>query len=116
MRTILAITFLVILAAVGDYLLKIGSSHPQPFSSASTHAGALMYLASGYCWMLVMQRTNLTVIGAAYAALTIVVLTALSLVVFKEDVSTRQLIGAGLAFLSVCLLIDAPEAVDAGRQ
>jgi multidrug transporter EmrE-like cation transporter len=101
MRPLFVVLLMVSLTILGDYLLKIGSAQPNPYQSFHTHGGALLYFVSAYGWIFVMQRLNLTTIGAAYSSLTIIALTALSIMVFREAVGLRQIIGAGLAVAAV---------------
>lgn len=101
MRPLLVVLLIVTLTILGDYLLKLGSTRPNPYLSPHTHAGALLYFASAYGWIFVMQRMTLTMVGAAYSSLTIIALTMLSIFVFREAVSARQIAGAGLALLAI---------------
>jgi drug/metabolite transporter (DMT)-like permease len=63
--------------------------------------GAAIYGISAFGWVFIMQRTNLTLVGVLYTSMTIIILTGLSLLVFKETVSSRHLIGAALALIAV---------------
>jgi len=98
-----AVVLIVAMNTIGDYFLKISSSEELAFTSAEAHIGAALYWGSAYFWIYVMQRVNLTVVGVLYSSMTILVLTLMSLFIFKEAVTPRQLLAALLALIAVAI-------------
>ncbi len=104
--TYVVVAILVLLTTGGDWFLKTGSMQNSSYASWQTQVGAIMYLLTAYGWVYVMQKLNLTQVGVLYSSMTIIILTAMSLIIFKEDVSTRQLLGAALALAAVIVTIE----------
>ena len=103
---IAVVLIIVLMNTAGDYFLKVGSGQASPYLATSTYFGVALYALSAFGWIYVMQRVNLTVVGIIYSSATIIILTLMSLYIFKEDVSTRQMIAVGLALAAVLLSIE----------
>jgi drug/metabolite transporter (DMT)-like permease len=103
MHPVIVVFMCAVLTLAGDYLLKVGSLSARPYTSLQTLCGALLYFCSAFGWVFAMRRANLTVVATTYSALTILVLTGMSFLIFKEAVSARQLTGAGLALVAVLI-------------
>ena len=99
----IVVLIIVLMNTAGDYFLKVGSSQANPYIALATFSGVVMYASSAFGWIYVMQRVNLTVVGIIYSSSTIIILTLMSLYVFKEEVSLRQLLAVGLALGAVAL-------------
>ncbi len=96
-----AVIVSVIITIVGDYCLKLGSLQNNTYSSPWTFIGAGLYASTAFIWVYLMKKTNLTVIASLYTSTTLILLILLGLFIFKEDVTTRQLVGAGLALIAI---------------
>lgn len=99
----LVVIIIVLLNTVGDYFLKVSSERQESFLTYQAFLGALLYAISAFGWIYVMQRFNLTVVGVLYSTMTIVVLTFLSITIFKEEVTKWQLLSAVLAIIAVLI-------------
>ena len=105
MHSFIAVFVVAIFALAGDYLLKTGSLLPQPYGSIPTLSGAALYFVSAFGWVYAMRRMNLTVVAVVYSSMTIIILTAMSLFVFKETVNAKQLVVAGLALVAILIAL-----------
>lgn len=103
----LVLVAIVVINTLADYYLKLGSLEPRIFTTWHTHVGALLYAMTAYGWVFMMTKANLTVIGALYSSMTIVILSTMGVAIFKEVVTARQLLGAALAITAI--LVTATE-------
>ena len=101
---VLAVLALAGITVAGDYFLKLASLEDRPFCSLWLAAGALLYAVSAFGWVYAMQHLKLAAIGVIYALGTILMLTALGVLVFGETLNTREVAGIGLAVLAILLL------------
>lgn len=85
----------------GDYMLKIASENNN-FLSVYLILGVIFYALPAFGWMHLMKTQSLAHIGVIYSAGTIIALFVLSFFVFREALSTRDLI-AGL--LAICAIL-----------
>lgn len=91
------VLFLIVVATTaGDYSLKIASGEGRLLSSPMLF-GLILYSIPAFGWMYLMKSHSLAQIGVIYSAATILVLFALSILVFREEVSRREYFGAVLA-------------------
>jgi drug/metabolite transporter (DMT)-like permease len=100
------VLIIVLFNATGDYFLKIGSNQSNPYIALQTLTGVALYATSAFGWIYVMQRVNLTVVGIIYSSSTIIILTLMSLYIFKEDVSAKQLLAVSFALIAVLLSVE----------
>lgn len=98
-----AVLIIVLLNVIGDYFLKTSADKSISFLTYEAVVGALLYAISAYGWIYVMQKVNLTVVGMLYSTMTIVILTIMSIVIFKEEVTKGQLLSAALAVVAVLI-------------
>ena len=90
---------------IGDYFLKLASQHATPLRSVPFYVGFVVYASTAFGWVFVMKHLKLSTVGVVYSVSMIVLLTAVGSFLFGESLSKRELLGVGLAILSVYLLI-----------
>lgn len=95
---------LVCVTIFADYWLKLASERTAWFRSPQFAFGAFLYALSAVGWVLAMQRMTLAGIGVAYSVITILLLTALGVVVFKETLTGRDILGMSCAVLALALM------------
>lgn len=98
------ITLVVLVTLAGDYLLKLSSSHEQSFGRPEFWAGMALYALTAAGWMVAMKHLTLATIGVYYSILTVLLLTGLGVFVFKEAISTREVLGIGFALAALALM------------
>ena len=86
---------------IGDYVLKLASDK-ENFLSPHLLAGLVLYALPAFGWMHLMKTQSLAQIGIIYSTGTILALFLMSLIVFREALSTRDFI-AGLFALCAIL-------------
>ena len=103
----LAVTFVIGLSAVGvlaDWFLKLASQAENPLRSPWLAAGAAVYAATALGWVYSLKHLKLASIGGIYCISTVLLLTVLGTVIFREKLSATELAGVGLAIVSLILL------------
>jgi small multidrug resistance pump len=63
-----------------------------------------LYMLSGLGFVIAMRHMSLATVGVWYAVLTVLMMTALGVLVFNEDLATREVIGIILAVVSLLLM------------
>lgn len=103
----LAVTVVIGLSAVGvlaDWFLKLASQEDNPLRSPWLVAGAAIYAATALGWVYILKHLKLASIGGIYCISTVLLLTALGSVIFREKLSTTEIAGIALAVASLILL------------
>jgi len=95
---------LVGVTILADYYLKLASMRAAWHMASSFWVGAGLYALSAIGWVLAMQHMKLATIAIVYSALTLVMLAALGVVVFREALTTRETIGLVLALAALFLM------------
>jgi len=99
-----SIFLLVVVTTIGDYFLKLASQEIQPIQNKWFIAGCIVYALSALGWVFTLRSTKLATAGVAYSLGTILLLTALGIVVFGERLNRYEVAGIGCAILSIVLL------------
>ena len=102
----LAVVFLTV---VGDYFLKRGSLIiDNPYWNVYTLVGGIAYFSTAFGWVYMMSKMNLAVVGVVYSCMTIVILTTMGVMVFKEPLTARQIVGVVFAVAAVLITFEQP--------
>ncbi len=104
MKSYAIILGLVVVTVFADYWLKIASERSDWATSRPFALGAALYAVSAAGWVLAMQRMSLAGIGVAYSVATVVLLTTLGVVVFRETLTGREVLGIGCALVALVLM------------
>ena len=96
------------LTLLGDYLIKIATLSPHGLRSAQFIIGALCYGAPAVAWFVLMQNYSLAMVAVLYSTATLIFLTALGVIVFRESFGLRDGLGLTLALAAV-LVMHKPE-------
>jgi multidrug transporter EmrE-like cation transporter len=104
MSAYLVVSLIVVVTVVGDYFLKLSANEIDSFRTWQFWLGAALYPLTAAGWMIAMKHLPLATIGVYYSVLTILLLTALGVFVFRETLTGRELLGIGLALTSLGLM------------
>jgi multidrug transporter EmrE-like cation transporter len=99
----LAIIVLSVLGAVADSFIKIAGQR-SPAHLMWLGLGALFYVLSVPGWFFVMRKVPLSVVGALYAASTVLLLVGIGVVGFHERLSATEVLGVTLALMAIMVL------------
>jgi small multidrug resistance pump len=97
--------FFSVVGVVGDYLLKLASTHKSPLKTGWFYVGFAVYASTALGWVFVMQHLKLATIGVIYSISMILLLTAVGVVFFREPLSAPEVVGLALAIASLVLLV-----------
>ncbi|MBI5893836.1 MAG: transporter [Deltaproteobacteria bacterium] len=92
------------ISVIGDYFLKIASSHNKPITTKSFLMGFLIYSATVFVWVYLMKYLKLATIGVIYSISMVILLTLLGVLFFDEPLNHYESIGIVLALASILLL------------
>jgi drug/metabolite transporter (DMT)-like permease len=95
---------LSIITVLGDSFVKSASLQSQFSGWKLLVAGALIYGLTAFGWFFVMRDLKLATAGVLYSLSTVIFLTIVSLVYFKEDINAMETAGIALAIISLILL------------
>lgn len=104
MNAYIVVTLIVATTVAADCLLKISAGKPESFATPQFWVGSALYSVTAAGWMLAMKHLSLASIGVYYSVLTILLLTLLGALVFKEPLSLREGIGIALAIASIAFM------------
>lgn len=76
----------------------------QAFTSPEFIAGALLYGLTAIGWVVVMREMTLGAIGVWFSITVLLMLTALGVIVFKETLGPREILGIALAVVALGLM------------
>lgn len=95
---------IVFTSVLGDYFIKLASKKQASYLSFEFGLGALLYVITAAGFLVAMRHMSLASIGVLYAVLTIVLMTALGVFVFKETLVPREIAGILMAFGAIGLM------------
>src|SRR4051794_11728050 len=94
-----------IVGVLGDYLLKLASSHSNPLKSRWFYIGFAVYASTAFGWVFVMGHLKLSTIGVVYSVSMILLLTGIGVVLFREPLNSYEFAGLAMAIASLILLV-----------
>ncbi len=104
MNPILSVIFLSILGVVGDFFIKQSGNGEKFMNLKWFIPGMLMYVFLSFGWFYVMKQIKLSSLAVVYSLSTVLLLVAIGVFYFHEQLNIREVVGVVLAVLSVCLL------------
>jgi small multidrug resistance pump len=94
-----------VVGVLGDYLLKLASSRPDPLRSGWFYVGFAVYASTAFGWVYVMRHLKLATIGVVYSVSMILLLTAIGALAFREALNAYEVAGILMAVGSLVLLM-----------
>ncbi len=101
------ILIVIVLAGVGvlgDYFIKIAGDGPRYISFAPLLTGMLIYALTAIGWFYVMKHIKLSTLGVFYSLITVILLTIVGALFFREKLNVVDVIGIALGITSIVLL------------
>lgn len=90
-------------AVLADYFIKKASLLPSIWNK-NLLIGATIYGLSAIGWVIVMKSMKLSTLGVIFGLSCIILVTAISVTIFHEKLSTMEVIGIIFAILSMIFL------------
>jgi small multidrug resistance pump len=94
-----------VIGVLGDYFLKLASAREQPLRTGWFYLGFALYASTAFGWVFVMKHLKLATISVLYSVSLVLLLTAISVVLFRESLNYFEVIGIMLAVVSLVLLM-----------
>jgi small multidrug resistance pump len=94
-----------VVGVLGDYLLKLASSRPNPLRSAWFYVGFAVYASTAFGWVYVMRHLKLATIGVVYSVSMILLLTGIGSLAFRETLNAYEVAGILMAVGALVLLM-----------
>ncbi len=105
MLPILTILALSLIGVIADYFIKLaGSTNSRTLEIEYFIAGLVIYAATAFGWFYVMRHIKFATLGALYAISTVIMLVIVGVFFFKEQLHPMEIVGIGLAVVSLILL------------
>lgn len=109
---IMSATLIAILVGIGlslitvlaDTLIKHASLQNAFSGWKILVLGAVIYGLTGLGWFFLMRKIKLSTLGVLYAVSVVVFLTLISVFYFKEKISPLEILGIGMAIISLIIL------------
>ncbi len=95
---------LSIITVLADALIKYASLQKAFSGWPMLVLGAIIYGLTAFGWFFVMRKIKLSTAGVLYAVSCVVFLTLISAFYFKERISLLEIVGIGLAIISLVIL------------
>jgi len=102
--TLSLLAVITIMTLVGDYCIKLATHKDTGLYSPLFMIGAVFYGIPAVGWFFLMKSHSLAMVGVMYSASTLVLLTLMGFVVFKESLGWRELVGLSLAISAVIVM------------
>ena len=105
--SIIPVLIVIVLAGVGvlgDYFVKLAGNGPSYISYTPFLTGMLIYALTAVGWFYVMKHIKLSAGGVFYSLTTVILLTIVGALFFKEKLNSTDIIGIALGIISIVLL------------
>lgn len=93
-----------LVGVVGDYFLKLASTREDSLRSGWFYLGFALYASTAFGWVFVMKHLKLAAIGIVYSVSMVLLLTAVGVLFFREELNYYEMGGIVLAIASLVLL------------
>ena len=101
---ILSIFLLSAVGVLGDFCLDLAGRAKQGTATQWFVIGMLIYAFSAFGWFYVIKQVKLEDLGVLYATTTSILLVLLGVIVFKEQLQPKEILGVILGLISIVLL------------
>lgn len=101
----LVVIGLSLVGVLGDYFIKLsGDSVVKYIDIKWFLIGLIVYSSTAIGWFFVMKHIKLSTLGVLYGVTTVVALTAVGILFFKERLNLYEIIGVIAGVSSIVLL------------
>jgi multidrug transporter EmrE-like cation transporter len=94
-----------VVGVLGDYFLKLASREERSLRTLSFYVGFALYAATAFGWVFVMKHLKLGTIGVLYSVSMVVLLTAVGVMFFRENLNYYEIAGLVMAIAALFLLV-----------
>jgi multidrug transporter EmrE-like cation transporter len=94
-----------VIGVVGDYFLKLASQQTHSLKSLWFYIGFILYASTAFGWVFVMKHLKLATISVVYSVSMVLLLTAIGVISFREQLSVYEMAGLAMAIGSLVLLM-----------
>lgn len=101
----LVIIGLSLIGVLGDYFIKLAGINQNKYIELKWFiVGFLIYSSTAIGWFFVMKHIKLSTLGVIYGVTTVIALTLVGILFFKEHLSIYEIIGIIAGVSSIILL------------
>lgn len=104
MNPIILVILLSILGVIGDFFIKLSGNGEKFFDIKWFVPGLLVYISLAFGWFYTMKYIKLSSLSVIYSLTTVLLLVAVGVFYFHEQLNIREIVGIILAVMAVCLL------------
>lgn len=101
---ILIVIGLSLVGVLGDYFLKVAGNGEKYIDWKWFVVGAIIYSSTAIGWFFVMKYIKLSTLGIVYATTTVLALTIIGILLFKESLNGYEVVGIIAGIISIILL------------
>lgn len=101
---VLIIIGLSLIGVLGDYFLKLAGSGNSYIQWSWFLLGTVIYSSTAIGWFFVMKNIKLGTLGIVYTTTTVLALTIVGFIFFRENLNYYEVGGLILGMLSIILL------------
>lgn len=102
--SLIVTVLLAMIGVVADAVIRISGNGAKFIDIKWFIIGAVLYCATAFGWFYVMKYLKFSTIGVFYGISSLLILTIVGVVFFKESLNMYEMIGIGLAIISMVLL------------
>ncbi len=100
----LLVELLCVIGVLADYFLKIAGSGQSFIEYRPFIFGFFFHASTAFGWFLVLKYMRFVEVGAFYSVSMVLMLTAIGVYQFNEELHPREILGILLAVTSLLLL------------
>lgn len=104
MNPILAVILLSIAGVAGDFCIKLSGNSAKFMDLKWFIPGLFIYVFLSFGWFYVMKNIKLSSLAVVYSLSTVLLLVAIGVFYFHEQLNVQEMVGIVFAILAVCLL------------
>lgn len=104
MNTVIIVIALSVAGVAGDYFIKIAGNSGKAVEIKWFLIGALIYASTAFGWLYAMKHIKLSSLGAIYSLTTVLLLVALGVLYFHEQLNACEMLGIAAAITAIILL------------
>jgi len=107
MNNLIPIFIIIFLAGVGvlaDYFIKLAGNGPKYINYTTFFIGMIIYALTAFGWFYVMKHIKLSTLGIFYSVTTVILLTLVGTIIFKEHLNIYEIIGIVFGVISIIIL------------
>lgn len=108
MNNLVPILIIILLASIGvlgDYFIKLSGSTPKHINYPHFLIGMFIYALTAFGWFYAMRHMKLSALGVFYSLTTVILLTFVGVIFFKENLNIYEIIGIIFGIVSIIILV-----------